>query len=724
MKSFYYLSAVIFFLYSLLLAAGFDNESEWILDCKDLNEKYRPYTANGYMGVKVGSLGTNWKTNHPHMVGNVWIQDTARVSFLPEIIAPIPRWTELVISSDKETLDPQVSKIENYRQYQHIKAGYIRTIFDWSVNKDHLIKNDVTIFMNRSQKHNGNIKYTLLPNYTGRIILNYSISAQDLNYFDGNEKVEIYLEEIDKGFDLDQRLVWLETKTNNNLSIATAATIIIESASKPKYKLEFNQENLLANVELTLDVKKDIEYNVYILGSIYTSKDSEYPIKDAKENCLENKDLGWLNLFKANKQKWNSIWSTDLIITGKNTTEIQKLIRSSLFNILQSFSDDGEPIGMGPTGLSDGHLFGATTWEIEYCTFDPLLILQRNFAKQLLNYRFQTKEIAEEYALWSGHKGLKWPLMSSISGKEMFSTENIEKLYGAGFISMAQMKYYFISRDKQWLEEKGFPIITGISNYWASRSAWNDANKQIEFWDISSPLAKEPVNNCSFTSSIIQRNLTDAFEIEKFLGKYPTAKFHNMSNIIKFPFDSTLQVYLPYDNFNNQETNNLFAAMMIFPIKKITNHNFIQNMIAHYEPQLESEYSSTSYAAFSIINSGLGNKDMAWKLFKSYQLIWQDGKFQTWYKHPGNKEINYYLPAAGSFLQQIIFGFIGMRFDLSGIYIKPSMPEDWDTIELKNVELGSGRYNVLIQKGDVPKIKLMDGIADVPIYNQFAFRLN
>tara|TARA_B110000116_G_C16683934_1_gene512016 strand:- start:374 stop:955 length:582 start_codon:yes stop_codon:yes gene_type:complete len=193
---------------------------------------------------------------------------------------------------------------------------------------------------------------------------------------------------------------------------------------------------------------------------------------------------------------------------------------------------------------------------------------------------------------------------------------------------------------------------------------------------------------------------------------------------MKFPFDSTLQVYLPYDNFNNQETNNLFAAMMIFPIKKITNHNLIQNMIAHYEPQIESEYSSTSYAAFSIVNSGLGNKDMAWKLFKSYQLIWQDGKFQTWYKNPDNKEINYYLPAAGSFLQQIIFGFIGMRFDLSGIYIKPSMPEDWDTIELKNVELGSGRYNVLIQKGDIPKIKLVDGIADVPIYNQFAFRLN
>lgn len=724
MNSSYKSLAMIIFLYSLLSAAVYDSEREWILDCQDINEPFRPYTANGYMGVKVGSLGTNLKTNHSHIVGNVWIQDTTRAPFLPEIIAPIPRWTELVISSDKETLDPLVSKIKNYRQYQHLKDGYIRTTFDWSVNKDHLIKNDVTIFMNRSQKHNGNIKYTFSPNYTGRVILNYSINGQDLNYFNGNEKVEIYLEEIDQGFNLDQRLIWLETKTNNNLLIATAATIIIESASKPKHTLKYSHENLIANVAITLDVKKDIEYNVYILGSIYTSKDSGYPIKDAKENSLENKDLGWMNLFKEHKKKWNNIWSTDLIITGKNTTETQKLIRSSLFNILQSFSDDGEPMGIGPTGLSDGYLFGATTWEIEYCTFDPLLILQRNFAKQLLNYRFQTKEIAEKYALSSGHKGLKWPLMSTISGKEMFPTENIEKLYGAGFISMAHMKYYFISRDKEWLEDKGYPIITGISNYWASRSVWNEKNKQIEYRDIGSPFSMKPVNNCSFTSSIIERNLNDAFEIEKFLAKYPTAKFRNISNKIKYPFDSTRQVYLPYDNFNNQKTNNSFAPMMIFPIKKITNNNLVYNMITHYEPQLDSEYSSTSYATFGIIHSGIGNKDTAWKLFRSYQLLWQDGSFQTWFKHPDEKETNYYLPVAGSFLQQIIFGFLGIHSDISGIYLNPSMPTDWDKIELINVTLGNGIYNILIQKGDVAKIELISGVADVPIYNQFAYRLN
>ena len=164
--------------------------------------------------------------------------------------------------------------------------------------------------------------------------------------------------------------------------------------------------------------------------------------------------------------------------------------------------------------------------------------------------------------------------------------------------------------------------------------------------------------------------------------------------------------------------------MMIFPIKKITNKNLIYNMITHYEPQLDSEYSSTSYATFGTIHSGLGNKDSAWKLFRSYQLIWQGGSFQTWFKHPDKKETNYYLPAAGSFLQQIIFGFVGMHFDISGIYLNPSMPTDWDTIKLTNVALGSGIYNILIQKGDVAKIELIDGVADVPIYNQFAYRLN
>ena len=81
-------------------------------------------------------------------------------------------------------------------------------------------------------------------------------------------------------------------------------------------------------------------------------------------------------------------------------------------------------------------------------------------------------------------------------------------------------------------------------------------------------------------------------------------------------------------------------------------------------------------------------------------------------------------PVAGSFLQQIIFGFLGIHSDISGIYLNPSMPIDWDKIELINVTLGNGIYNILIQKGDVAKIELISGVADVPIYNQFAYRLN
>tara|TARA_A100001037_G_C15144057_1_gene635359 strand:- start:200 stop:2374 length:2175 start_codon:yes stop_codon:yes gene_type:complete len=724
MNPFYKSFFMTVFLYSLFPAGLPAIDSEWILECKDANEQFRPYTANGYMGVKIGNLGTNWKTNHPHMVGNVWIEGTTNSSFTEEIIAPIPRWTDIAISSNEKTLDHQASIVENYRQYQHLKDGYIRTIFDWYVDEENIIKNDVTIFMNSAKKHNGNIKYTLTANYTGKVILNYSINAKDLNYFSGNEIVEVYLEEIDKGFDQDQNILWLETKTNNNLTIANASTIILESFPKPKYRIKYKQDDLLAKVELTLDVKKDIEYNFYIFGNIYTSKDSKDPKKDAKNSCFENADLGWTELFKINKNKWNSIWSTDLIITGENTNKVQKLIRSSLFNLMQSFSHDGQPIGVGPTGLSDGYQFGATTWEVEYCVFNPLLILKNNFAKQLLNYRFETKNIAEEYALGTGYKGLKWPLSSSISGKEMFSAQEIKKLFGNGFISLAHMRYFYITRDKQWLEQRGFPIIKGISNYWASRSTWDEVNQHIEFQDIGSPLAKNSVNNCSFTSSIIERNLIDAFEIEKFLAKYPTGTFRNMSNKIKYSFDNNRQIYLPYDNYNYQKTNNLFAAMMIYPIKKITNKDLIYNMIDHYEPQLDSEYSSTSYASFGTIHSGLGNKETAWKLFRSYQMLWQDGSFQTWFKNPDKKETSYYLPAAGSFLQQIIFGFIGISFDNSGIYFNPSMPTNWEKIEIKNIMLGGGVYNITIQKGDVAKIELINGVADVPIYNQFAYKLN
>ena len=50
------------------------------------------------------------------------------------------------------------------------------------------------------------------------------------------------------------------------------------------------------------------------------------------------------------------------------------------------------------------------------------------------------------------------------------------------------------------------------------------------------------------------------------------------------------------------------------------------------------------------------------------------------------------------------------------------MPTDWEKIEMKNIALGNGVYDIIIQKGDVPKIELISGTSDVPIYNQFAFK--
>jgi len=36
-------------------------------------------------------------------------------------------------------------------------------------------------------------------------------------------------------------------------------------------------------------------------------------------------------------------------------------------------------------------------------------------------------------------------------------------------IALAQWQYFLATGDKAWLEEKGYPIMKGVSEFWASQ---------------------------------------------------------------------------------------------------------------------------------------------------------------------------------------------------------------------------------------------------------------
>ncbi len=74
---------------------------------------------------------------------------------------------------------------------------------------------------------------------------------------------------------------------------------------------------------------------------------------------------------------------------------------------------------------------------------------------------------------------------------------------------------------------------------------------------------------------------------------------------------------------------------------------------------------------------------------------------------PDNMNYNF-LTGAGGFLQQVIFGYTGLRITddgLKGLY-KPVLPEGVTQLELKNFKYRGITYNFIVQNGKLEKIRL------------------
>ena len=70
---------------------------------------------------------------------------------------------------------------------------------------------------------------------------------------------------------------------------------------------------------------------------------------------------------------------------------------------------------MGLSGLGyNGHVF----WDTELWMYPPLLMLQPDIARSLLEYRFERLEAAKQNAFAHGYKGAQFPWESADDGSE------------------------------------------------------------------------------------------------------------------------------------------------------------------------------------------------------------------------------------------------------------------------------------------------------------------
>lgn len=472
---------------------------------------------------------------------------------------------------------------------------------------------------------------------------------------------------------------------SGRIKVAASNSFIFEE----KHGLEPNiiHEDWYYNMHLAKFHKKlkaGETYTFSIVSSTVSSVQYEDPHNEAERltifAMLEGKD----RLLKRHYDAWTEIWKSDIEITGN--AEITRDIRFALYH-LYSFARAETSYSLSPMGLSglgyNGHVF----WDTELWMYPPLLMLQPEMAKSLLEYRFERLDAAKKNAFSHGYKGAMFPWESSANGDEdtpVWALTGPFQHHITGCVGWAFWKYYEVTGDKEWLKTRGWPVLKEVAAFWTSRVERNGPGR----YDINNVIGanewEENIDNNAFTNGMAKTVLRYATQAALELGMTPDPDWNHVADnipILKFP-DGTTRENATYNGVTIKQAD---VNLLAYPLEVVTNPADIKKDLEYYTPRYAKEGPAMGFAILGILYNKLGESEKAAQIFSDSYKPNEVPPFGVISECAGGTN-PYFATGAGGMLQAVLSGFGGLHIGKDGITQKPTkLPKGWKEMVIKGV---------------------------------------
>ena len=466
-------------------------------------------------------------------------------------------------------------------------------------------------------------------------------------------------------------------------TVAASTSFIFENNEIPALVHEDWDYNMHLT-KFSKKLKAGEKFSFCIVGSVISTAHIADPVNEAERLTIFAMLEGRERLIRGHTKAWEDLWKSDVVIGGD--PQAQQDVRFAIYH-LYSFAREGTAYSLSPMGLSglgyNGHVF----WDTELWMYPPLLVLKPEIAKSLLEYRFQRLAAAKQNAFSHGFKGAMFPWESASEGQEatpVWALTGPFQHHITGCVGWAFWKYYQITKDKQWLLDRGYPMLKEVAAFWASRVERKGPGRYEINNVIGANEWQENIDNNAFTNGMAITVLRYASQAAKELGIAPDPDWEQVAQnipILKFP-DGTTKENATYDGVEIKQAD---ANLLAYPLEVVTNTGQIEKDLRYYEPRFSPNGPAMGNAVLSTLYSRLGNPEKAYTIFvKSYQPN-KVPPFGVISETAGGTN-PYFATGAGGMLQSVIFGFGGLQITDLGIQqTKVKLPGKWKTLELKGI---------------------------------------
>ena len=552
-----------------------------------------------------------------------------------------------------------------------------------------------TTSFNYSDKASVSYTYYSLRHLPYTVLMDVSITAKKditingasvMEAPDALKDVQNYYNEIDRPHVvIDLLTSAAKSPTGKLLMCASNTFLFSEKHGEEPRVIHEMWDNNMHLMKFSKKIKAGETYLFSIAGSSITSAHHDDPLNEAERSTIFAKLQGRERLISFHKQAWDELWKSDIIIEGD--PQAQQDVHSMLYH-LYSFTREGTALSPSPMGLSglgyNGHVF----WDTELWMFPSILVLHPELAKSLVEYRFQRLEAAKRNAFSKGYKGAMFPWESAETGVEetpVWALSGPFEHHITGCVAIAAWNYYCVTQDKNWLKEKGWPILSATADFWASRVERNGTGH----YDIKNVVAAdewaENVDNNAFTNAAAKANLQFATEAAKILGIDPDADWMNVANnipILKMENGVTKE----HATYNGEGIKQADVNLLSYPLKEVTDIKQISKDLEYYSTKIPDEGTpAMTQAVFTTLYARLGDADKAYHWFKDSYIPNLNPPFRVIAETKGGTN-PYFATGAGGIVQSLLMGFGGLEITPKGIIqIKSVLPKNWKSLTIKGV---------------------------------------
>jgi trehalose/maltose hydrolase-like predicted phosphorylase len=391
------------------------------------------------------------------------------------------------------------------------------------------------------------------------------------------------------------------------------------------------------------------------------------------------KSKSYDSLLAENATAWRDLWETDVVIEGD--PELQKMVHSMIFY------------------LSDGY-YGHMFWDGDTWMFPPLLVMHPDLAKSMVMFRYRTLDAARKRAKNMGFRGAMYPWEADELGNEttpFFAIQNANsEIHVTGDVALAQWEYYLATGDKNYLKEFGYPVLRETADFWVSRVTYNKEKDRYEIHNVVSvDEGLIGIKNDTYTNAVAKKNLELAITSLN-------PEWKKVADGMFIPYKEAASYHPTYENAP-EESRGSVVPLLSFPLQIPMSEQAKRNNLLHAAKRLEKEGSGAMMGVtlLTVVAAELGDKELFEKLYPISYKGYLRPPFNALAETPRNDGTNF-ITGAGGFLQQLIYGFTGLRLNEDGLTKKfsPMLPASIKKIHLKNFTVRNKKFDMEFSKQD------------------------